>query len=113
MKIEILGREVELKTTLRTYINYEKITGRSFNEMELNSLENMLKYMYATFLACGKYDVNDISEDDFMDYLDEDPSVIIKFSEWMMDCLKASSAMMLEVENETKKKTSETEKTTD
>lgn len=79
MKITILGREVELKATFRAYIIFENITGKSFRN--LDSLVDVLTFMYATVLGSAK--VTDISFDEFLDYIDEHPDVVHKFSEWM------------------------------
>lgn len=79
MNIQILGRDIELKATFRAYIIFENITGKSFQQ--LNTLADVLTFFYATILGSAK--ITDISFDDFLDFIDENPTVVTQFSEWM------------------------------
>jgi hypothetical protein len=80
MKITILGREIELKSTFRAYIIFENITGKSFKNLE--TLADVLTFMYATILGSAK--TTDISFESFLDYVDENPDVVTEFSEWLI-----------------------------
>ena len=79
MKVQILGREIELKATFRAYIIFENITGKSFQQ--LSTLADVLTFFYATILGSAK--TTAISFDDFLDFIDENPNIVTEFSEWM------------------------------
>ena len=108
MKIQILGREIELKATFRAYIIFENITGKSFQQ--LSTLADVLTFFYATILGSAK--TTDISFDAFLDFIDENPNVVTEFSEWMA----GSNAVVEEASNsnvekdDAKKKTSRKQK---
>lgn len=80
MKIQILDKEVELKSSFRSYIIFENITGRSFQT--LSTLSDVLVFMYANVLASLKD--TSISFDEFLDYVDGNPDVVTQFSDWMI-----------------------------
>ena len=104
MKIQILGRDIELKATFRAYIIFENITGKSFQQ--LSTLADVLTFFYATILGSAK--TTDISFDAFLDFIDENPNVVTEFSQWMT----GSNAVVEEASNnnvekeDTKKKIS-------
>lgn len=108
MKVQILGRDIELKATFRAYIIFENITGKSFQQ--LSTLADVLTFFYATILGSAK--VTDISFDDFLDFIDANPNVVTEFSEWMA----GSNAVVEEASNnnvekeDVKKKTSRKQK---
>ena len=108
MKIQILGREIELKATFRAYLIFENKTGKSFQQ--ISTLGDALTFFYATILGSAK--TTDISFDDFLDFIDENPNVVIEFSQWMA----GSNAVIEEVSNnnvekeDAKKKTSRKQK---
>ena len=108
MKVNILGREIELKATFRAYIIFENITGKSFQQ--LSTLADVLTFFYATILGSAK--TTDISFDDFLDFIDANPNVVTEFSEWMA----GSNAVVEEASNnnvekeDVKKKTSRKQK---
>ena len=91
MKVQILGREIELKATFRAYLIFENITGKSFQQ--LSTLADVLTFFYATILGSAK--TTDISFDDFFDFIDENPNVVTEFSEWMA----GSNAVVEEASN--------------
>lgn len=103
MKIQILGRDIELKATFRAYIIFENITGKSFQQ--LSTLADVLTFFYATILGSAK--ITDISFDAFLDFIDENPNIVAEFSEWMT----GNNAVVEEASNthmgdgDTKKKT--------
>ena len=91
MKIHILGRDIELKATFRTYIIFENITGKSFQQP--STLADVLTFFYATILGSAK--TTDISFDDFLDFIDENPNIVTEFSEWVA----GSNAVVEEASN--------------
>lgn len=103
MKITILGREVELKATFRAYIIFENITGKSFQN--LSTLADVLTFMYATILGSAK--TTDISFEAFLDFVDENPTIVTEFSEW----LTGSNAVIEEVSSNNVEKEDSKKKT--
>lgn len=103
MKIQILDREVELKSSFRAYIIFENITGKSFQAVQ--TLSDVLVFMYATILASLK--TTDISFDAFMDYIDSNPGVVTEFSEWLTGVHEVVNEASNKIVNEedSKKKT--------
>ena len=108
MKVQILGRDIELKATFRAYIIFENITGKSFQQ--LSTLADVLTFFYAPILGSAK--TTDISFDDFLDFIDENPNIVTEFSEW----IAGSNAVVEEASNsnvdkdDAKKKTSRKQK---
>jgi hypothetical protein len=102
MKIQILDKEVELKSSFRAYIIFENITGKSFQSVQ--TLSDVLVFMYATILASLK--TTDISFDTFMDYIDSNPNVVTEFSEWLTgvhEVVNEASNTVVEEESAKKK----------
>ena len=98
MKITINDTEIALKKTFRSIIAYESATGKIFNP---KSVTEMIMYFYCVVAASDT--TIEISYDDFMDFLDEHPTVITEFTEWL--------AKMNGIEDTlTKKKVSTTKK---
>lgn len=83
MKINIKGKEIELKYTFRTLMIYEKIMGGTFNPQGLTEI---IAYFYSTIMASDKNST--LSFDDFMDWIDENPQAIQEFSEWLMSVMQ-------------------------
>lgn len=104
MTIKFLDKEITLKNSFRTYIIFENITGKSFQNAA--SLSDILCFMYATILASAK--TTDITFDEFMDYIDENPTMVTEFSQWLMksnEIIAEASNDNLELEDTAKKKT--------
>ena len=109
MKIQILDREVELKSSFRAYIIFENITGKSFQSVQ--TLSDVLVFMYATILASLR--TTDISFDAFMDYIDANPTVVTEFSDWLTgthEVINEASNKLIEDEGSKKKTTRKTKK---
>lgn len=79
MIVKIKDAEVELKNTFRAMIIYEAIAEKAFKP---NGLSELLIYFYSVIMA-SKKDV-DITFDEFMDWVDDNPSSIAEFTDWMM-----------------------------
>lgn len=78
MTINILDKEIELKYTFRSLLIYESIQHKSFNP---ESLTDLMVYIYSTILASDKS--LDLDFDYFLEWMDENPSVLTEFSEWL------------------------------
>ena len=79
MKINIKGKEVELKYTFRSFILYENIQGKSFTP---STTTEVLIFLYCCILASDRELV--FTFDEFLDYVDEHPNVIEEFSEFFV-----------------------------
>ena len=82
MTILIKDREITLKYTFRSMMIYEGIMKQSFTP---NGITEIIVYFYSTVLASSKG--MDLSFDEFMDYLDENPNMINDFNVWLMSVL--------------------------
>lgn len=78
MKVNINGTEVELVYTMRSLMVYEKVYGKTFQP---EGLTEIMVYFYSTVLASAKN--LQISFDDFIEWIDENPQAITDFSEWL------------------------------
>lgn len=78
MTITIRQKQVELRYSMRSLFSYENITGQSFNP---KTLQDFCTFFYCVLCSSNK-DL-DITFDEFVDYLDEDPSKMSEFAEWL------------------------------
>jgi hypothetical protein len=101
MKINIKGKEIELKNTFRSMIIYEKVAGKTFNPQGITEI---LLYFYSVIMASDK-DCQ-LEFDDLLDMVDENPKLITDFSEWLNKSFRISNYLNGEVEkdNENPKK---------
>lgn len=93
MKITIKGKEIELHYSMRSFVIYEEITGKSLNLEDINNLSSIVNLFYANVLATMQYNnMNlDLTYNDFWNYIDENggPTLISDFSNWYMKQLEA------------------------
>lgn len=78
MIIKIKNTEVELKNKMRSLLIYEQIANKAFNP---TTVTDMILYFYSTILAC-KPDI-DLTFNEFMDIVDEDPNLFTSFQQWL------------------------------
>jgi hypothetical protein len=95
MKINIKGKEIELKNTFRSMIIYEKVAGKTFNP---EGITEILLYFYSVIMASDK-DCQ-LEFDDLLDMVDENPKLITDFSEWLNKSFRISNYLNGEVEKE-------------
>ena len=95
MKINIKGKEVELHYSMRSFVIYEEITGKSLNFEDINNLGSVINLFYANVLATMQYNnMNlDLTYNDFWNYIDENggAELISEFSQWYMNQLQAQA----------------------
>lgn len=103
MIINLNGKSVTLKYSFRAFMIYEKITQTSFSP---KGIYEIIVYFYSTLLASDKS--TNISFDDFMDWLDENPSVLEEFSVWLSSIISKNSYI-----NNPDNTSTQTEKTTE
>lgn len=86
MKVRIKEQEVELRYSMRSLFMYENITGASFNP---KSLQDFCTFFYCVVCSSNK-DI-DLTFDEFVDYLDEDPSKMSEFAEWLSKTMQKNN----------------------
>ena len=82
MIVNIKGNEITLKYSFRSMMIYEKIVGESFQP---TGVTEVIVYLYSTILASKKG--IDLSFDDFVDWLDDNPNAINEFNEWLLSVM--------------------------
>lgn len=80
MTINFNDREIELRFTFRADMIYENIQNKSFTAQ---TETEWLVYFYSTYLAIT--DDTDLSFDDCLLKLDNDPTVLFQFIKWYVD----------------------------
>lgn len=95
MKINIKGKEIELKNTFRSMIIYEKVAGKTFNPQGITEI---LLYFYSVIMASDKD--CELEFDDLLDMVDNNPKLITDFSEWLNKSFRISNYLNGEVEKE-------------
>lgn len=104
MKIKIKDTEIELRYTMRLYLVYEAIAGKSLNYSEM-TVSDVCQLFYATLMATFMANRSDIQieYDDFLDMLDEGGEKLInEFTYWFLTQLKRNQEL-IPAEEETKK----------
>jgi hypothetical protein len=95
MKIKIKDKDLELHYSMRSFVIYEEITGKSLNLEDINSLSAIVNLFYSNVLATMQYNnMNlDLTYNDFWNWIDENngPTLIQEFSEWYMQQLQAQA----------------------
>lgn len=78
--ITIKGKEYNIKNTIRTMFIWEQIMQRPF---EIKTTQDNFVFLYSLLLANNPDNV--ISWDEFIDALDEDPSIMLGFNKLLDD----------------------------
>ena len=88
MKVTIKNKEIELRYSFRSMMIYEKITGTSFNP---KGVTEIMIYFYSSILASDKN--IDLSFEDFMNWIDENPNALNDFTMWISSTLTKNSVL--------------------
>ena len=105
MKVNIKGKELELHYSMRIYMVYETLTGKSISFSE-TYCSTLISLFYSAILATMQYNrMNlDLDWDSYMDWLDEQkPDILNEFSEWFIQCVGVNTDLELEEDNQDKK----------
>lgn len=78
-KITIGDKEYSLRMSVRVMINYEELTGHPASEMV--TLKDVVAMFYCTLKAGG----TDITYDQFLDLIDDEPGAIKSFKDLMVE----------------------------
>ena len=96
MTIKIKDKEVALRYSFRSFFIFENIMGRSFQP---DTTTDILVFFFSCIMASDK-DL-DLKFDEFLDMVDENPSLIIEFSQFITE--QVSKNKTLQPESEEKK----------
>lgn len=101
MKLTIKDKEVELKYSFRSLLMWENITNKEF---ELKTKTDVLLYMLCVILSSDK--TMHLTFDELLDMIDENPQLMVDFSEWFVTEMKKQAflAQDVDVEKEESKK---------
>lgn len=91
MNITINNKKVELKKTFRSVIAYEQAMKQVFNP---TTLSEVIMYFYCVIIASDTE--LEVTYDDFLNWLDDNPNSLKDFTEWLK--------MMNEIDNTVAKK---------
>ena len=99
MEITIKDKAYKLKYTLRALFIFEQITGKMF---DIKTLTDEYVYFYCLIMANNK-DAN-LTFDEFIDAIDEDPTLMNKYKDFMDSEMKKQKQINSKEESNSKKK---------
>lgn len=89
MKVNFNNKTYTLKYSFRALMIYENITNHSFNP---KGITDVVIFFYSVVVASAK-DTN-LSFDDFIEWLDENPTSINEFSAWLTDVFAQQASLV-------------------
>lgn len=105
MKIKIKDYEFELRYSMRAFINYEAITGKSLNQEDLQQISNLIILFYSFVQASAAYHKIQLNIDynDFLDYIDENGGevILVQFGQWYVKAATANAKMISKLNENT------------
>jgi hypothetical protein len=87
MEIQVNDRKITLKKTFRSYIIFESATGKPFAP---KTLTDTIMYFYCVVIASDSE--IELSFDEFVDWLDNAPTALQEFTEWLIRQSEVDSA---------------------
>ena len=78
MKIKIKDLEIKLKNSFRSLVIYEAMTKKSFKP---ETITDVIVYFFSVISASAN--PQQVDWDDYMDWLDENPTAISEFQTWL------------------------------
>ena len=112
MKVNIKGKELDLHYSMRIYLIYETITGKTLS-LETGSYTVSVNLFYSAILASMQHANLDLNfeYDEYLDWLDEQGMDLIKeFIEWFLKIMNVNSSLLEKQIDETDIKKADTEK---
>lgn len=79
MVITIKDKTINLKRTFRSLIAYESAMGKAFNP---TTISESIMYFYCVIIASDT--TLELTYDEFMDWLDDNPKVLNEFTQWLI-----------------------------
>lgn len=96
MKVNIKGTELDLHYSMRIYLIYETITGKTLS-LESGSYTVSVNLFYSAILASMQHANLDLNfeYDEYLDWLDEQGMDLIKeFIEWFLKIMNVNSSLV-------------------
>lgn len=112
MKVNIKGKELDLHYSMRIYLIYETITGKTLS-LETGSYTVSVNLFYAAILASMQHNHIDLDFEynEYLDWLDEQGIDLIKeFIEWFLKIMKVNTSLAEKQIDETDIKNVDTER---
>ena len=113
MKVNIKGKELELHYSMRIYLIYETITGKTLS-LETGSYTVYVNLFYSAILASMQHATLDLNfeYDEYLDWLDEQGMDLIKeFIEWFLKIMNTNNSLTEKQIDEKDIKNTNTERT--
>lgn len=79
MNITINEKTITLKNTFRSVIAYESATGKLFKP---TTITDSILYLYCVIISSDNE--LEITFDEFMEWLDENPTTLEEFTQWLI-----------------------------
>lgn len=95
MKVNIKGKELDLHYSMRIYLIYETITGKTLS-LESGSYTVSVNLFYSAILASMQHANLDLNfeYDEYLDWLDEQGMDLIKeFIEWFLKIMNVNTSL--------------------
>ena len=112
MKINIKGTDLELFYSMRVYLIYEQITGKTLS-LETGSYTVSVNLFYSAILASMQHANLDLNfeYDEYLDWLDTQGMDLIKeFIEWFLKIMNVNTSLVEKQIDETDIKNVDTER---
>lgn len=112
MKVNIKGKELDLHYSMRIYLIYETITGKTLS-LETGSYTVSVNLFYSAILASMQHANLDLNfeYDEYLDWLDTQGIDLIKeFIEWFLKIMNVNTSLAEKQIDETDIKKADTEK---
>ena len=96
MKVNIKGKELDLHYSMRIYLIYETITGKTLS-LETGSYTVSVNLFYSAILASMQHANLDLDfeYDEYLDWLDEQGMDLIKeFIEWFLKIMNLGNSLI-------------------
>lgn len=99
MILKIKDKEVTLRYSFRSLMLFENIQNKSFTP---STTTDVLVFMYCVIMGSAK-DL-DFTFDEFLDFVDEDQTLVIRFSEWLTKEINKQNTLSPTEDEDDKKK---------
>ena len=112
MKVNIKGKELELFYSMRIYLIYEQITGKTLS-LEDGSYTVSVNLFYSAILASMQHAHLDLDFEynEYLDWLDEQGINLIKdFINWFLKIMNVNTSLLEKQIDETDIKNTDTER---
>lgn len=88
MKIQLNGKDIELRYTMRALMMYENIKQESFAP---KTLQDVMIFFFCVIIASDK--TARITFDDLIDMVDDNPDLLSEFSEWLTETINKQNML--------------------